>query len=234
MTVIEFAECYPQYSFDFAQPISQQPRLYDAALLATLPAELTPSHAYRGGGRGRPNLNQTRTHSQCKTCRRVLRNDFFYAPPSMVKQNVVYTHCLTCAQEHNAKRYDLNSLAIRSRRIAIWRYLAPRCLICGFDQHVSAMDMHHLAAKEAKETEITALITEVAYMPDAYGTERLLREVTACIPLCSNCHRMVHAGALQLPNGLRPLPYRLIDLMDLLKRAGQDDAKDHADDATEE
>lgn len=214
MTVIEFAVIHPQYSFDFAKPIGLQMRIYEQAILDALPEELAPSHAYRGGGRGRPNLNQTLTHSQCKNCRRVLRNDFFYTPPSMIKRNGVYTHCLTCTQTQNAKRYNLNSLAIRSRRTMIWRYLAPRCALCGFDRHVSAMDMHQVGAKE---TEIASLITEVTLVPDAYKVERLLREASACIALCSNCHRMLHAGVIQLPQAIKPLPYHLVELIELLK-----------------
>jgi len=219
MNVLEFSAQYPQYSFDFSQPISLQARIFDAAILDWLPAELEPSHEYRGGGRGRPNLNQTLAHSQCKTCKRVLRNDLFYQPPSYRKRNTVYTHCLTCTQLHNADRYTVHASAIRIRQHIIWHYLAPRCLLCGFDQHTSAMDMHHLGAKES---EIASLITEVALVPDAYKAERLLREASSCVALCSNCHRMLHANALQLPAQTAPLPYHLTELMALLKTASKE------------
>lgn len=219
MTVNEFIARCPQYSFDFTKPISLQARIYEQSTLDTLPDELTPSHEYRGGGRGRPNLNQTLVHSQCKECKRVLRNDFFYTPPSVLKRNGVYTYCRTCTQAQNATWYDQNSSAIRSRRQIIWQYLAPRCLVCGFDRHISAMDMHHLGAKE---TEIASLITEVTLTPDVYRIERLLREASVCVALCSNCHRMLHAGVIQVPPDTKPFQYRLAELTSLLKSAKKD------------
>lgn len=226
MTVIEFATRFPQYSFDFDKPISFQPRVYDQSILKTLPEELMPCHEYRSGSRGRPNLNQTLAHSQCKTCKRVLRNDFFYTPPSRIMDNGVYTHCLTCSQQHSAIRYSHHAIAIRTRRMIIWCYLAPRCLLCGFDKHISAMDMHHLGVKE---TEIASLITEVTLVPDVYKVEKLLREASTCIALCSNCHRMLHADVIQLPHEVKPLPYNLAELMELLKAAN----KEHQDATTE-
>jgi hypothetical protein len=223
MTIIEFAAKFPHYSFDFDKPISLQPRVYDQSILQSLPEELASSHEYRGGGRGRPNLNQTLAHSQCKTCKRVLRNDFFYTPPSRIRGNGVYTHCLSCSQQQSATRYSRHASSIRNRRGIIWRYLAPRCYLCGFDKHMSAMDIHHLGAKE---TEIASLITEVTLVPDIYRAEKLLREVSACIALCSNCHRMLHAGAIQLPRAVKPLPYNLAELMQLLK-TGNNEEQQH-------
>lgn len=223
MTVNEFMVRYPQYSFDFAEPISHQARIYAQGTLDALPDELTPSHAYRGGGRGRPNLNQTLTHSQCKECQRVLRNDFFYTPPSMLKRNGIYTYCRACAQTQNAIAYDQNSTSIRSRRQIIWQYLAPRCVVCGFDRHSSAMDIHHTGTKE---TEIASLITEVTLTPDAYKVERLLRELSSCIALCSNCHRMLHAGAIQLPTAIKPMQYQLTELQELLKTTTKERQRD--------
>jgi len=213
MNVEGFTKKHPEYCFDFTQPIRQQKRIFDHESLASLPAELEPSFAYRSGGRGRPNLNQTLTHAQCSSCKRVLRNDFFYTPPSMMQRNVVYSHCQTCAQNVNAERYELiNSDTLRTRRMAIWQYIAPACLCCGFDKHSSAMDMHHT---EAKEAEIAELVTDLVLTPNVYKAERLLHECKQGIPLCSNCHRMVHAGAIELPPVIGGPKYHLAELLQL-------------------
>jgi hypothetical protein len=34
--------------------------------------------------------------------------------------------------------------------------------------------------------------------------------------LCSNCHRMVHAGALELPANIEPPAYRLVDILKIV------------------
>jgi hypothetical protein len=214
MKISEFTQRYPAYAFDFAAQVSQQQRIYDGAVLDQFPLELEPDHPYHAGSRGRPNLNQTLTHSQCATCQRVLRNDLFYTVPSMMKRNVVFSHCRECNQKLNADRYDTRAEAIHGRRIVIWRYLAPRCATCGFDQHMSALDLHHPDQKEALVAE---LITNVTLSLNAGMLEALLREAAKCVPLCGNCHRMLHAGALQLPIDSKKPTYRIAEILLQLK-----------------
>lgn len=215
LSVLDFATQYPQYSIDFSIPLKEQSRIYHPEQLSSLPMELSPSHEYRSGGRGRPNLNQTLTHWQCKSCKRVLRNDFFYAPPSLVKRNVLFTHCIICTQGVNSNRYRAKSSTIRKIRTAIWQYLASKCTVCGFDHHISAMDMHHIGNKE---NEIATLITAVTFAPNPHNIQRLLAEASQCIAICSNCHRMLHANAIGLEEDkLKPPHYRLVELTRLLE-----------------
>jgi hypothetical protein len=214
MRISEFTHIFPEYAFDFSASIREQLRVYDAMHLAQLPLELEADAAYHSGGRGRPNTNQTLSHSQCATCLRVLRNDFFYTVPSMMKRNMVYSHCRECNQTINAVRYDAKAELIQARRIVIWQYLAPSCSICGFAQHMSAMDLHHLGHKEAH---ISELLTYVTFTPVVGKIEVLLREASNCVPLCSNCHRMLHARVIKLPATLTPLPYNLAELLIALK-----------------
>lgn len=214
MNIHQFVIEFPQFAFDYGQPIGQQARIFALDVLEPLPAELEPNFAYRSGSRGRPNLNQARTHSQCATCKRVLRNDFFYTPPSMMRRNMIFSHCRECTQVANAERYATNAKMISARRVAIWLYLAPKCASCGFDQHISAMDMHHTGPKEAQ---VANLITELTLAPSITKVERLLRETSNCIPLCSNCHRMLHAGAIKLPTDVQRRSFNLADLLTALE-----------------
>ncbi len=214
MKVSEFTKCHPLYAIDFDVQVRQQARVYEGAALDQFPVELEPDFAYHPGGRGRPNLNQTLTHSQCATCRRVLRNDFFYTVPSMMKRNVVFSHCRECNQGHNATRYDTRMDLARERRVVIWQFLAPRCVVCGFDKHMSAMELHH---PEQKEPQVTELITHITFALDAGKIEALLREAAKCIPLCSNCHRMVHAEAITLPAKSVTPTFKIAELLAHLK-----------------
>lgn len=214
ITIEDFIRQHPQYAMDFREPISKQPRILDLDLLRTLPIELIPSYPYRSGGRGRPNSNQSLTHSQCATCKRVLRNDFFYTSPSMIKRNVLFSHCKQCTQNINAEFYDASSLALRNNRAYIWAYIAPKCTNCGFDKHSSALDMHHA---DNKEEQIAKLVTELAAVPNGFKAEKLLREAKKCVPLCSNCHRMLHAGAIDDQNLKNTTEYHLVTLLAGLK-----------------
>ncbi|MCC6168736.1 MAG: hypothetical protein IT329_16060 [Caldilineaceae bacterium] len=214
MTVDEFTDAYPEFAFDFSKLIRDQTRILEPSVLEQLPMELMPTHPYQPGGRGRANPNQTLTHYQCATCLRVLRNDQFYTPPSKLRKNVLHTECRSCAQQANAHHYDASAKLIQSRRLTIWQFLAPSCTLCGFDKHTSALDMHHLGGKE---TTMAALITAVTFTPSSRNIEKLLREASRCIPLCSNCHRMLHAGVLSLPEQLPRPAYRLAELLKALR-----------------
>jgi hypothetical protein len=214
MKVSEFSIQHPEYAIDFTLPIRDQKRVFNGVMLDLLPLELEADTEYHSGGRGRPNTNQTLTHSQCATCQRVLRNDLFYTAPSMAKRNMVFSHCRECNQQRNAVSYGTKADLVRARRIVIWRYLAPRCAICGFDQHMSAMDIHH---PDHKEADVVELITHVTLTADVGKVEVLLREATKCVPLCSNCHRMLHAQVIELPKSLKKPSYRIAELLSLLK-----------------
>jgi hypothetical protein len=214
LKISEFAQKYPEYAFDFSQSIREQRRIYEGAQLDRLPTELEADGPYHPGGRGRPNNNQTLAHSQCATCLRVLRNDFFYSPPSMIQRNIVFPHCRECNQQHNAQRYDTRAEIIRARRVVIWQYIAPCCAVCGFNEHISAMDMHHL---DYKESQVADLITRITLAVDPGKVEALLREASKCVPLCSNCHRMVHAQAISLPAHLPSSNYNIAELLTRLK-----------------
>jgi hypothetical protein len=210
MKVSEFVRHFPQYAIDFTSQVRDQKRIYDGITLDQFPTELEPDFPYHPGSRGRPNQNQTLAHSQCATCQRVLRNDFFYTVPSMMKRNVVFSHCRECNQHLNAVRYDTRADLIRARRIIIWQYFAPRCAICGFEQHMSAMDLHH---PDHKEAQIAELITSATLSLHAGTIEALIHEAKKCIPLCSNCHRMIHANDITLPpKHIKPI-YRIAELL---------------------
>ena len=98
--------------------------------------------------------------------------------------------------------------------MAIWGYLAPKCTYCGFDKHQSAMEMHHLGQKDEL---IPTLVAELSSRRTSYKAEKLLREAKRSIPLCSNCHRMLHAGVIQIPSQGEDTEYSLVELMALLE-----------------
>jgi len=102
------------------------------------------------------------------------------------------------ARKNELKRaqYVANPEAFRAaehaRRAAARAFIAEQktagCVVCGFDVPI-ACDFHHVDPAQ-KVTEVTRLV---------YCTkERILEEIAKCILLCSNHHRMLHAGLLTL------------------------------------
>jgi hypothetical protein len=215
MSIDEFVSLYPGFAIDFGRQLRERPRVYDVDVLSTLPVELEPWRVPpKFKRRGVVNPNQTLTHYQCVSCNKVLRNDLFHMPPSLRAANRVFSYCKNCYVVLNAAAYDAHAEAIEARRLAVWRYLAPSCVACGFNTHSSAMDLHHL--KGSKEHQMSDLITRFTLAPNPHNAERLLVEANKCIPLCANCHRLLHAGVLVLDD-VEPLRYTFAGLLNIVK-----------------
>jgi hypothetical protein len=213
-TLAEYLTKHPEFAFDFTRLLATQPRIYGITDLAGLPRELIPDGLpVLGGGRGRPKPNQCRTHSQCAACARLLRNDFFFSPQTMRVRNTIFPRCKACAAKDNAANYQERKNVIAARRDAIWQYIAPVCLACRGVYHPATMDMHHLRDKQGVANE---LITSVTSAPNIKNAERLLVECSKCVPLCSNCHRLLHAGVLELTHCAKHNNYNLLELMTIL------------------
>jgi hypothetical protein len=211
ITISEFEALYPRYAFNFGAELQLQQRILDGAELLALPTELAPIGRRTSGSRGRPNRNQTKTHFQCSICERVLRNDFY----RQRDRNNVNSYCDECDRAKASRRTAAKAETRKDRRIVIWRYIAPKCAVCGFDKSTSALDMHHV---NGKDFQIASLATWVCGSNQVllHNVERLCAEASRCIPLCSNCHRMVHAGEITLPS-MEPLHYDALELLGLLR-----------------
>lgn len=216
MSVIEFEQAYPQYAFNMLAPLKRQQRIYGGPELNALPVELKPiTKRIQSSRRNGPNRNQTRTHFQCKECHRVLRNDFFQSSRQHREANTLHSYCNECKSSQGRERSKLVGSEISRRRVIVWQYIAPRCVVCGFDKSIYALDMHHLSEKDFQ---IASLVTSVcnAKNTNLHQVVRLCAEAERCVPLCANCHRRIHAGELQLP-GVQPLQYDPIELIMLLR-----------------
>ena len=70
-------------------------------------------------------------------------------------------------------------------------YKGGRCFICGYKECIDALEFHHLESYKkdfgVAKSGYTRRLTKV------------LKEVDKCVLVCSNCHREIHAGLLQLP-----------------------------------
>lgn len=64
------------------------------------------------------------------------------------------------------------------------------CQLCG-ENETCCIDFHHLDPL-IKEISISAMTQR------GYTLKRVKEEASKCVPLCSNCHRKVHAGVLVL------------------------------------
>ena len=78
---------------------------------------------------------------------------------------------------------------VESRRVTNFiRSLKSPCIVCG-ESTPCCIDFHHLDPK-TKEFNITLKRTK--------AKSTILAEVAKCVCLCSNCHRKLHSGLLDI------------------------------------
>ena len=70
-------------------------------------------------------------------------------------------------------------------------YKGGKCMICGYDRCLEALDFHHIDPKKKDFGSSEKGMTR--------SWEKIKNEVDKCVLICANCHREVHAGIQQLP-----------------------------------
>jgi AcrR family transcriptional regulator len=95
-----------------------------------------------------------------------------------------YYRCARCRQEQvSDKRRRLKAVLVDEA--------GGRCIVCGYDRCVSALEFHHLD-RATKRLGISANGLSL-------GLGVLREEASKCVLLCSNCHAEVESGVLRLP-----------------------------------
>lgn len=105
----------------------------------------------------------------------VLRNDGRY-------------RCKKCSVEAVQKRRD------ELKRMAV-EYKGGKCEICGYDKYVGALEFHHLNPEE-KEFGIGAKGYTRSF-------EKVKNELDKCIMVCSNCHKEIHSGIINIEDYIK-------------------------------
>ena len=67
-------------------------------------------------------------------------------------------------------------------------YKGGSCNLCGYSKCLNALDFHHL---NPKEKDFSISNTNRSF-------EKMKSEIDKCIMVCSNCHREIHAGMVNL------------------------------------
>lgn len=90
-----------------------------------------------------------------------------------------------CKDCHNKKRGVYN----RTNKELALEYKGNKCQCCGYDKCIAALEFHHLDPS-AKDPNFVRMKNG--------QFEKMKPELDKCILVCSNCHREIHAGLLNL------------------------------------
>lgn len=79
---------------------------------------------------------------------------------------------------------------VKAKKQIIFEAKNHPCAICKHVFPTAAMDLHHVDPT-TKEFTIATALKKVGY-------ERLVAEIGKCVALCAVCHRLLHAGLVDL------------------------------------
>lgn len=103
-------------------------------------------------------------------------------------------YCFSCIPKGLSKKEQAMIINRAAKKKAV-DLLGGKCIICGFDKYLSALDFHHLIESD-KEFNLSHKICSIEF------DETIIKELMKCVVLCSNCHRAVHAGEIILNDSI--------------------------------
>ena len=118
-------------------------------------------------------------YKECKDCKEVKSLSEF----SVCRQNKD-GHEYRCRPCYRIRRNN----HLTSKKLQLLALNGGECVICGYDKCPSALEFHHRDPTK-KEFELSLSWKSLS---------SLIVESKKCALLCSNCHREVHAGLLEL------------------------------------
>lgn len=84
------------------------------------------------------------------------------------------------------------------KRKTVWLYsLKKKCIICG-ESEPCCIDFHHVDPTEKDFT---------IGKRRSRGRDKLYEEIKKCVCVCSNCHRKIHAGIINLDEYINKSDY---------------------------
>jgi hypothetical protein len=119
---------------------------------------------------------------KCVTCNKVKSLSCFNKEDG--RKSGTHRKCKECISHKRRKKWE----TVKYQYI---QQLGGKCRNCGYNQHLSPMQFHHVC-KESKELTLSAIIMHKARLQD------VLVEIDKCCLLCSNCHDAYHAQELDL------------------------------------
>ena len=119
---------------------------------------------------------------KCIKCNLVKLTSEFYTKTG-VRGGKKYptSSCKECEKKRNAQDYAKNKVKRKTEAI---EYKGGRCMACGYNKCLSALEFHHRDPKQ-KDKSITQFSRNKL-------SKKAKMELDKCDLLCANCHREIH------------------------------------------
>lgn len=80
----------------------------------------------------------------------------------------------------------------RTKERIVLGFGGPTCCVCGMEHHPAVLDFHHIDPSK-KEFSFGSIRS------GCVAWAKIVLEMEKCVQVCSNCHRLVHAGIAVVP-----------------------------------
>lgn len=79
----------------------------------------------------------------------------------------------------------------RNNKRRLVEFAGGKCVICGYNKSISALDFHHKNPEEK-------LFGIAVGSKLKFSYQKLLEETKKCVLVCSNCHHEIHDGIISI------------------------------------
>ena len=95
---------------------------------------------------------------------------------------------------YRCKKWSVEAVQRRREKLKLLavEYKGGECEVCGYKKCVNALEFHHIDPNEKEFG-----VGENGY---TRSSEAIKKELDKCILVCSNCHREIHAGLIDVDN----------------------------------
>lgn len=116
---------------------------------------------------------------KCSCCKDVKPLGSFYKRKDSGEP---HRYCKECILERSVKTQ-------RKNKEKMVQYKGGKCLICGYDKYLGAIDFHHLdpSKKDREQSNFKNLTLASAK-----------EELDKCVAVCRNCHSEIHGGVVNV------------------------------------
>lgn len=97
-----------------------------------------------------------------------------------------------------ADRREYNIKAVSKRRKKLKEmavlYKGGKCIVCNYSRYIGALDFHHV---DESDKEFSLSVNGLTR-----SWQRIQIELDKCVLVCSNCHREIHGGLINIKDFL--------------------------------